>query len=103
MQGRMSGLTQIMGHMKRCRPALDGQSNSKRMEPFALHAWSAINRHRLRKWGRSGWGPGTHPPLLGRKGFHVAASWKAKRSARPVTVGLMLASMALNMATNVWS
>lgn len=31
------GLTQIVGHMKRCRPALEGLSNSYLMEPFALH------------------------------------------------------------------
>ena len=32
------GLTQIDGHMKRCRPALEGLSNSNLMEPFALHS-----------------------------------------------------------------
>ena len=37
-QERGQGLTQIIGHKKRCRPAFDGQSNSNRMEPFALHA-----------------------------------------------------------------
>ena len=30
-------LTQIEGQMNRCKPAFDGQSNSKRIEPFALH------------------------------------------------------------------
>ena len=32
------GLTQIDGHMKRCRPALEGLSNSNLMDPLALHS-----------------------------------------------------------------
>ena len=34
--GRAKALTQMVGHMKRCRPALEGQANSNRMDPLAL-------------------------------------------------------------------
>ena len=40
----------MVGQMKRCRPALEGQSNSNLMDPLALdriassqeHAWTAL-------------------------------------------------------------
>jgi len=38
---QVRGLTQTSGKAKRCRPPLDGQSNSKRMDPFALRGTRA--------------------------------------------------------------
>ena len=34
--GRGKALTQMVGQMKRCRPALEGQANSNLMDPLAL-------------------------------------------------------------------
>ena len=36
MAGRTEALTQMVGQMKRCRPALEGQANSNLMDPLAL-------------------------------------------------------------------